>query len=119
MSDVSNNLITVVIPVYNHEAYIEECLRSVQKQTYTNIEVLITDDGSDDTSGEIAARFAAQDSRFRVITLTHGGPGRARNACIRQMKGDFLMFVDADNTAHPQMAEMLLKAALSSGADFV
>ena len=93
----TNPLISVIIPVYNVEKYLPACLDSVLAQTYNNLEVLLIDDGSMDTSGAICDRYAAQESRIRVIHQKNGGVASARNAGVRAFCGEYVMFVDSDD----------------------
>ncbi len=118
---VSENaeLLTVIVPVYNAELYLERCLNSILSQTWKNLEILLTDDGSEDGSVRICRKFADKDTRIRLIETTHGGQGRARNLALEQMRGEYVLFVDADDFIHPQMAERLLAGARQSGAEIV
>ena len=86
-----------VIPVYNAEKYLEECVASILNQSYHNIEILLIDDGSKDTSGIMCDRLANKDSRIRVIHKTNEGPGIARNIGVKYAMGDFIIFCDADD----------------------
>lgn len=90
--------ISVIIPIYNAEVYLEKCLESIKNQSFTEYEVLLIDDGSTDKSGEICDSFAAEDSRFHVIRKSNGGVSSARNTGIDQAKGEWLCFVDSDDT---------------------
>lgn len=92
-----NDLISVIIPVYNVEKYLRECLDSVLAQTYTNLEILLVDDGSTDGSGAICDEYAGKDSRIRVIHQENGGLSAARNAGLRAAKGSYIEFVDSDD----------------------
>ncbi len=96
-----NELISVIIPVYNVEKHLENCIKSILSQSYTDIEVILVDDGSKDSSGTICDRFACEDSRVRVIHKENGGVATARNTGIAEKKGEFYCFVDADDTVHP------------------
>src|SRR5919199_4651822 len=84
--------ISVVVPIYNVEPYLEECLESIARQTYKDLEVVMVDDGSKDSSPQIAERFAASDNRFRLVTQPNGGLGSARNTGITQAGGGRLPF---------------------------
>lgn len=86
-----------VIPVYNAEKYLEECVASISNQSYKNIEILLIDDGSKDTSGLMCDRLSNKDSRIRVIHKTNEGPGIARNIGVKYAMGDFIIFCDADD----------------------
>ncbi len=89
--------ISIIVPVYNIESYIERCLNSIIRQTYTNIEVIIVNDGSKDKSGYICDMFANKDSRVKVIHTMNKGLSAARNEGIKNSAGDYIMFVDGDD----------------------
>ncbi len=91
--------ISVIIPVYNAEACLKNCLESLRRQTFRDFEALVIDDGSTDGSGEICDSFAEKDSRFRVTHKPNGGVGSARNAGLDQVRGEWICFVDADDWA--------------------
>ena len=86
-----------VIPVYNAEKYLEECVASITNQSYKNIEILLVDDGSKDTSGIICDRLSKKDARIRVIHKKNEGPGSARNIGVKYATGNFIIFCDADD----------------------
>ena len=90
-------LISVIIPVYNVEAYLDECVRSVVNQTYRNLEILLVDDGSTDRSGVLCDAWAARDPRIRVIHKANGGLSDARNAGLEDASGELFSFVDSDD----------------------
>ena len=90
-------LISVIVPVYNTEPYLKRCLQSIEKQTYTNIEVIIIDDGSTDKTLEIARMFAEKDQRFRFFYQKRQGVSAARNLGLEKIRGQFLVFVDGDD----------------------
>ena len=110
MAISNNSLISIVVPIYNLETYILNCLESIRVQTYSNIEVLLIDDGSSDESGALCDEFVKNDSRFRVIHQKNRGLSEARNIGLRIYKGDYLLFVDGDDYLHPRMIEFLYKA---------
>lgn len=89
--------VSIIIPVYNVEDYLEDCLESVCKQSYRNIEIILVDDGSLDNSGEICDEWAKKDSRIRVIHKHNGGLSSARNAGLKEATGDYISFVDSDD----------------------
>ena len=89
--------VSVVIPIYNTEQYLRQCLDSVVGQTLTDIEVICVDDGSTDGSPPILAEYAAQDSRFQIMTQENAGPGAARNSGLRVSSGEYLIFLDSDD----------------------
>ena len=86
------SLISIVIPVYNVEKYLEKCLQSVQNQTYNNFEVILVNDGSTDSSLSICEKFVNQDKRFSVFSKENGGMSSARNFGIKKAKGSFITF---------------------------
>lgn len=92
-----NKLISVVIPMYNVEKYIEKCLLSVKNQSYTNFEVLIVNDGTKDKSREVADNTIKGDLRFRILDKENGGLSSARNYGMKNAKGDYLIFIDGDD----------------------
>ncbi len=94
---MDNPLISVVVPVYNVEAYLKECLDSLMSQTFKNFELLLVDDGSTDESGKICDSYAETDSRIRVIHRENGGLSAARNTGIENAKGEYITFVDSDD----------------------
>ena len=112
-------LISLVVPIYNVENYLWSCLDSIVKQTYSNIEVLLVNDGSPDDSSSICQEFVAKDSRFRYIEKENGGLSDARNAGIAESKGEFLSFVDSDDWIEPTYVEDLYRAALFNDAEVV
>jgi CDP-glycerol glycerophosphotransferase len=112
-------LISVVVPFYNNEDLLEDCLRSVARQTHANLEVVMVDDGSTDGSAEIARRRAESDPRFILIRVPNGGPGFSRNRGIEQTTGEFLAFVDADDMLPSHALEVMLHTLQESGSDFV
>ena len=120
---VQNNLsdacVSVIIPVYKVEGTLETAVRSIQAQTYDNLEIILVDDGSPDKSGEICDKLAFGDSRIKVIHKQNGGVSSARNEGILNASSDFLCFVDADDEVEPTMVEKLMKALISSGSQLV
>lgn len=109
--------ISIIIPVYNCEKYLDRCLKSVTEQTHKNLEILVIDDGSKDKSGEICDKWAKRDSRITVIHKENGGVSSARNAGLDAATGDYVGFVDADDWIEPDMYEFLLKNAKKYDAD--
>ena len=96
-------LISVVVPVYRVEKYLDHCIQSIAAQTYPNLEILLVDDGSTDGSGEICDRWAARDSRIRVIHKQNAGAGAARNTALDAAAGELIAFVDSDDYLQPNM----------------
>ena len=101
-------LISVIIPVYNSAEYLSKCIKSVIAQTYTQLEIILINDGSTDNSGEICDKYASQDKRIIVIHQENGGVSAARNTGLDRATGEYIGFVDSDDTAIPEMFEKLL-----------
>lgn len=101
--------ISIIIPVYNVEIYIRKCLESVVKQTYQNLQIIVVDDGSTDTSGEICNQYAGNDKRIKVIHQENAGLSEARNAGMRQATGDYIMFLDSDDWVAEDICTYLAK----------
>lgn len=101
-------LISVIVPVYNTAPYLEACVRSVLEQTWTELELILADDGSEDGSGALCQRLSEEDGRIRVLRLEHKGVSAARNAALRAARGEYLFFLDSDDVIHPQLLEALL-----------
>ena len=99
--------LTIIVPVYNVEKYLKKCVYSIINQTYKNIEVILVDDGSPDKCGMICDEFVSVDSRIKVIHKRNGGLSSARNAGIEIAKGQYIGFVDSDDTIEPFMYEKL------------
>lgn len=111
--------ITVIIPVYNVEKYLVRCLESVIHQTYKNLEIILVDDGSTDTSGMICDRYAVEDARIKVIHQKNGGLSAARNTGIEAATGDYIAFVDSDDFIEITMYEEMEKLAEEHQAELV
>ena len=101
-------MVSVIVPIYNVEEYLEECLESIRNQTYTNIEVILVNDGSTDGSKEICERFCQQDNRFKLVTQENQGASVARNRGVKESNGDYIMFVDSDDVVKDNIVEVLL-----------
>lgn len=113
-------LISIIIPVYNAENYIEECLNSLTSQTYKNIEILCTDDCSTDNSVLIIEELIKKDSRIKLFKhKTNSGPATARNTGLDRASGEYIMFCDNDDSYMPDMCEKMLNAVLEFDADLV
>ena len=109
--------VSVIIPVYNAEKYVEECVRSVREQTLSDMEIFLIDDGSTDGSPEILASLAAEDGRIRLFRRENGGAGLARNVGLENARGEYIAFVDADDLIDRNMLEFLVTAAEQHDAD--
>lgn len=114
---MNNYKISVIIPTYNVENYIEGCLESVIKQTYSNLEIIVVDDGSSDNTGYIIDQYAKKDNRIIVIHKENGGVCSARNIGINIASGEFIGFVDGDDTIEDDMYEMLVNNVIKYDAD--
>lgn len=114
---MNNKLISVIVPVYNVEHYLNRCVDSILAQTYSDLEILLVDDGSTDGSGELCDAYARQDARVQVIHKKNGGLSDARNCGIEHAKGRYFCFVDSDDGIAPQMIEVLYRNLLNAGAD--
>lgn len=103
----SNPLVSVIVPVYNVEKYLRQCLDSILGQTYKNLEVIIVDDGSTDSSANIIKEYKKKDDRIVVISQKNQGLSAARNVGIKKANGDYIMFVDSDDWIAPDIVEYL------------
>ena len=98
-----DKLISIIVPIYNVVEYLEECLDSIQCQTYSNIEVILVNDGSTDTSKEICEKYCKQDTRFYLINQDNKGLSGARNRGMSVSQGEFITFVDSDDVLKEDM----------------
>ena len=112
-------MISVIIPVYNVALYLEECLNSVVSQSYTNLEIILIDDGSTDHSGAICDQFASIDSRIKVIHQKNAGAAAAKNAGLRAATGEYLSFVDSDDYLESGAFALMVNILEKYGADVV
>lgn len=115
MTDIK---VSVIIPVYNVEKYLRQCLQSVAEQTLKEIEVICVDDGATDGSAQIIKEFAEKDSRFIYVSQENGGAGKARNTGLRMAKGKYLSFLDSDDFFDKNMLLEAYNTAEQYGADF-
>ena len=90
-------MVSIIVPVYNIEKYIDECIQSVLNQTYTAWELILVDDGSTDNSGNICDEYAKTDTRIKVLHQKNQGVSAARNIALDKAEGDYIMFLDADD----------------------
>lgn len=112
-------MISIIVPVYNTEKYLDRCIQSILSQTYTDFELLLVDDGSTDSSGAICDKYAEQDSRLRVFHKENGGVSSARNVGLNNAAGEYIIFVDSDDYMKPQMCEILYNTLIREKADIV
>ena len=114
-----DKLISIIIPVYDVEDYLDECVESVVNQTYKSLEIILVDDGSTDNSGGLCDEWAGRDDRITVIHKNNGGVSEARNVALSLIRGDYVGFVDADDWCEPEMYETLITTAIEERADIV
>lgn len=113
----SKMLVSVVVPVYKVEPYLENCVKSILNQTFKEFELILVDDGSPDNCGKICDDFARKDSRIKVIHQRNGGLSNARNSGIEIAKGDYITFIDSDDFILSRYLEKLVEASLTNGSD--
>ena len=111
------DLISVIVPIYKVEAYLDRCIRSIAEQTYQNLEIILVDDGSPDSCGAICDAWAEKDSRIKVIHKENGGLSDARNAGMTIASADLISFVDSDDYIEPAFLEKLHGAMTEHDAD--
>lgn len=114
----SEDKVSVIVPIYNVEQFLPACLDSILKQTHENIEVVCVDDGSPDDSISVLRSYAAKDPRVRIVRKQNAGLGAARNTGVEQSTGEWLFFVDSDDTIPENAVESLLDSLKRSGSDF-
>lgn len=116
MFNDNNYLVSVIAPIYNVENYVSKCIQSICDQSYQNIEIILVDDESTDSSGRIADEFSERDNRITVIHKENGGVSSARNAGIEAAKGDYVCFIDGDDFVASDYVEYMLNIALKYDA---
>ena len=116
-NDKDRALVSVIVPVYNIADYVEKCVQSIVSQTYTNLEILLIDDGSTDGSSNVCDELSLIDPRIRVIHKDNGGVASARNRGIQEAKGDYLSFIDGDDYIDADMIESLVELSITEKAD--
>jgi len=102
-------MISIIVPVYKVEKYLDKCIKSIVSQTYSNLEIILVDDGSPDKSGLICDKWERLDSRIKVLHQKNAGAGAARNTALKLAQGEFISFVDSDDYLSVNMFEHLLK----------
>lgn len=112
---MDKDLVSVIIPAYNAETTITRCINSIQIQTYSNLEIIVVNDGSTDNTKEIVKRLQERDDRIKLFTTKNGGVSHARNVGIDNASGDYITFVDADDYIDPPMYEKLLNTITKYG----
>ena len=113
-----NDLISIIVPIYNVEGYVSTCIDSLLRQTYPHLQIILVDDGSTDRSGAICDKYARQDTRIEVIHQENAGLSAARNSGLKRAIGELIAFVDGDDYVHPQMYDTLYRALRSGDYDF-
>lgn len=116
---MKNALVSVIVPVYQVEEYLQECIESIREQTYGNLDIILVDDGSKDASLQICDAYQDMDERIRVIHQENKGLSAARNAGIAVAEGEYYVFIDSDDYIHSQMIERLLQVSVETTADIV
>lgn len=114
-----NPKVSIIVPVYNVENFIHECINSILKQTFTDFELILVDDGSVDLSGAICDDYSKQDKRIKVIHKENGGQSSARNRGIEAAKGDYIGFIDSDDWISDEMYMILYTKAIDTNADII
>ena len=110
-------VISVIVPVYKVEKFLDRCINSIIQQTFTNLEIILVDDGSPDRSGEICDEWKMKDKRIRVIHKENGGLSDARNKGLDVATGDYVAFIDSDDWIDPDMFQLLYDATQKYQAD--
>lgn len=111
--------VSIIVPVYNSEKFINRCVKSILNQTFKNFELLLIDDGSSDNSGVICDEYADKDNRIRVLHKENTGVSDTRNVGLKEAKGDYILFVDSDDYIKSNMLEKLTERAIKYGSDIV
>ena len=112
-------LISVIVPVYNVEKYIRECLDSIVNQTYKNLQIILVDDGSSDNSGKICDEFAKKDSRITVVHQENQGAGAAKNTGLELIEGEYFSIIDSDDYIDLSMYEKMVSLMKQYDSDIV
>lgn len=111
--------ISIIVPVYNVEKYLDRCIKSILNQTFNNFEIILVDDGSPDNCGRICDEYEKKDKRIKVVHKENGGLSDARNAGLDIAKGKYIGFVDSDDIIHPRMYEILFECINKSKSDII
>ena len=118
-ANVNDPLVSIVMPVYNAECFLEEALCSVTEQSYKHLEIICVDDGSTDGSASLIRRFMQGDDRIRILSRKNGGAGAARNQGMEEARGEYVLFFDADDLLHKNAIGSLVKTAAKNDTDIV
>lgn len=116
---MKSGLVSVVVPIYKVEKYLDRCIKSIVEQTYRELEIILVDDGSPDNCPQICDEWAERDNRIKVIHKENGGIGMARNSGMEQATGEYICFFDSDDYIEPETIESAYHAALANDADMV
>ena len=116
---MKDSKISIIVPVYNAEKYLVECLNSLVEQTYKNIEIILIDDGSIDNSAKICDEYAKKDERIKVVHQKNSGVSVARNNGLDMHTGDYVMFVDSDDWIELNTCEILINNIISNDKDIL
>lgn len=114
-----NDLISVIVPVYKVEEWLDECVESIVNQSYKNLEIILVDDGSPDNCPQLCDKWAKKDERIKVIHKENGGLSSARNAALDIMTGDYISFIDSDDYIHKDMYQIMLEDLKRTKSDIV
>lgn len=112
-------LVSVIVPIYNVESYLERCVESILQQTYKHIEIILVDDGSPDRCGSMCEDYAQKDNRIKVLHKKNGGLSDARNAGLEMAKGKYVLFVDSDDLIKKELVESCVQTAEKNSSDIV
>ena len=112
-----NDKISIIVPVYNVEKYLDECIQSIINQTHKNIEIILINDGSTDNSLSILRKYEGIDKRIIVINQENKGLSASRNIGIKKSTGKYISLIDADDIIHPRMIELLYKEIKNNNCD--
>lgn len=113
------HVVSILVPIYNAETYLSQCIESILGQTYANLQIILIDDGSIDNSYAICQEYAGQDARIELYTQENKGVAVTRNNLIEKAKGDYILFVDSDDWIELNMVEFLIDQMLATNADIV
>ena len=118
-SAMNNDMISIIVPVYNAEKFLTKCLDSIINQTYKNIEIICVDDDSSDKSSKILNEFAEKDKRIKVIHKANEGVSLARNVGLESAKGNYILFVDSDDWIEQSTCEVAINKIIEENADII